>query len=52
MSAIIRRLFLARNNSDYDDFFVIAKDEAIKQYNDACMFLEEIEKFLKKEYLK
>jgi len=39
MSSIIRRLFLARNNSDYDDFFVISKEDAVKQYNDACRFL-------------
>ena len=49
--AIIWRLFLARNNSDCDDFF-IAKDDVIKLYNNTYIFLEEIEKFLNNEYHK
>ncbi len=52
LSSIIRRLFLARNNSDYDDFFVIAKEDAIRQYEDAGRFLDEIENYLLKEYNK
>lgn len=50
LSSVIRGLFLARNNSDYDDFFVIAKEDAVRQYEDAVRFINEIEAYLKNKY--
>lgn len=52
LSAIIRSLFLARNNSDYDDFFFIAKEDALKQHENAVLFVKEIEKYLQEQYNK
>lgn len=33
MSAVITKLFLARTNSDYDDFYVISKADAVVQFH-------------------
>lgn len=46
MSTIISVLFNVRQDSDYDDFFVISKAEVIEQINSAEYFLEQIEKYL------
>ena len=50
MSAVIRRLFLARNNSDYDDFFVISKEDAVRQFEDAKLFILNVRKYLESVY--
>ncbi|MBE6813570.1 MAG: HEPN domain-containing protein [Ruminococcaceae bacterium] len=50
MSVVIRRLFLARNNSDYDDFFIISKEDAVRQFEDAKMFVLNIRKYLETVY--
>lgn len=52
MSFIVRSLFLARNNSDYDDFFILAKEDALKQYENAVRFVNAIEEYLLKKYKK
>jgi len=39
-----------RNDSDYDDFFIISKDETLNQLNDASKFICMIEGFIKDNY--
>ncbi|MDQ1352165.1 MAG: hypothetical protein QG657_2471 [Acidobacteriota bacterium] len=39
-----------RNDSDYDDFFLISKDETLAQLNDASRFIEMIEGYIKENY--
>jgi len=46
LSDIITALFEVRNQSDYNDFYVISKDEIEKQLANAIRFVEEIELFL------
>jgi uncharacterized protein (UPF0332 family) len=46
LSDILTDAFEIRNESDYDDFFVIAKEDVAQQINDAKFFLSEIEKYL------
>ena len=42
--------FEARNNSDYDDFFIVSKADAQIQYDRANELLEIIEKYLSERY--
>ncbi len=46
LSAIISVLFNVRQDSDYDDFFVISKAEVLEQIDSAEFFLSEIKKHL------
>lgn len=46
-SKIIKGAEKMRNRSDYDDFFVVSKDEAQKQLKNAEDFTEKIEKFIR-----
>lgn len=46
MSTIISVLFNVRQDSDYDDFFVISKSEVVKQISSAEYFLDQIKKYL------
>ena len=46
MSDIITRLFYVRNQSDYNDFYVISKEEVTKQTNNAELFVLTIAKHL------
>jgi len=46
MSKIIGKLFDTRNKSDYDDFYVIIKEDVKTQHHSAIYFLDEIRKFL------
>ena len=39
-----------RNDSDYDDFFVVSRDEAEKQINNATKFIDRIETYIKENY--
>ena len=48
-SDIIEELQMIRNASDYDDFYIVSKDDAIEQMNNAEIFLNEIKDFLKKD---
>lgn len=43
--------FEARNNSDYDDFFIVSKEDAQLQYNRANELLDVIESYLSSSYL-
>ena len=46
LSSIISILFSIRQDSDYDDFFVISKAEVLEQIVNAKTFLYEIKKYL------
>lgn len=46
LSSIISVLFNIRQDSDYDDFFVISKQEVIEQIANAEIFLSTIKEFL------
>lgn len=46
ISAIIQKAFKIRNKSDYDDFYVVSREEAKEQIKDAEYFLSVIESFL------
>ncbi|MBQ7934889.1 MAG: HEPN domain-containing protein [Clostridia bacterium] len=49
LSEIISMLFAIRTDSDYDDFFVISKEEVIEQIENAEYFLGKIDKYLKEQ---
>ena len=38
-SAMIRQSFIIRNRSDYEDFYVVAKEDVTQQINNAKGFL-------------
>ena len=46
-SDIIKDAFIVRNNSDYEDFYVISKEEISHQVNSAKTFLAAIEEYIK-----
>ena len=46
MSDILTVLFDVRNKSDYDDFYIISKEDVTNQLQSAEFFLEEIQKHL------
>ncbi len=46
LSLIISVLFNIRTDSDYDDFFVISKEEVSEQIQNAEYFLSEIREYL------
>ncbi len=46
LSQIISVLFDIRNDSDYDDFFVVSKEEVVEQIENAEYFLAVIKKYL------
>jgi len=45
-SKTIENLFRLRQKADYDDFYVISKNDAEKQLADAKVFVAEIERYL------
>ena len=47
LSDIITSLFEIRTQSDYNEFFIISKEEIVTQVNNAKRFVKEIEKYLK-----
>lgn len=49
LSEIIGTAFKIRNQSDYDDFYVASKEDAIKQLNEAKLFYNAIEKYLNRQ---
>ena len=49
LSRIISILSDSRNDSDYDDFFVVSKEEVSEQIKDAARFLKEIKAFVLKQ---
>ena len=46
LSDIITSLFDVRNQSDYNDFYVISKNDTIKQLLNATLFINEVKGFL------
>lgn len=51
MSKLLAGAKLVRERSDYADFVIISKEEALKQIQSAKKFVEETEKVLK-DYIK
>ncbi len=47
LAEIVKKLSKIRNQSDYDDFFVVDKNEAEAQIENAKKFVAEIETYLK-----
>jgi len=45
-SDIIRDAFNIRGGSDYEDFFIVSKDEVLQQIENAKIFLEALEDYL------
>ncbi len=45
-SGIISEIFEIRTDCDYNDFYIISKEEVINQINNAEIFLNEIKKYL------
>lgn len=50
LSPMIDALVEIRQGSDYDDFYVVSKDEVCEQLENAKVFISEVEKFLKSKY--
>lgn len=46
LSEIISVLFDVRTDSDYDDFFVISRNETLEQIQNAAYFLDAIEPYI------
>ncbi len=45
-SAVLKNAFLVRQESDYEDFYIISKEEVKRQMDDAKQFVEEIARYL------
>lgn len=50
ISKIIDLQFSARSHSDYDDFYIISKEESINGLHEAETMVDEVEKYLEKLY--
>lgn len=50
LSPMIDGLVEARQGSDYDDFYIISKEEVEEQLENSKKFISEVEKFLKTKY--
>ena len=50
LSVIIDALVEIRQGSDYDDFYIVSKDEVYEQLENAKYFIDEVESFLKLKY--
>ena len=46
-SKILQRAFQIRNNCDYDDFFIVSKEDATEQYKNALDMVQAIETYIK-----
>lgn len=46
LSDVIEELFNVRTESDYDDFFLLSKEEVTEQLKNAEIFVNSIEKYL------
>lgn len=49
LSDIIEELFNVRTESDYDDFFLLSKEEVTEQLKNAKIFINNIEKYLQEK---
>jgi uncharacterized protein (UPF0332 family) len=50
-SDIIREAFDYRSDSDYDDFYIISKEEVTEQIENARKFYARISQYLEEKYL-
>ena len=50
MSKIIDDLEVIREDSDYDDFFIISKEDVMIQSQRAEFFVNEVERYLQEQY--
>ena len=50
LSDYISSLFRVRSASDYDDFYIVSKDEAKAQLKKAEVIIEQVEKYLSEQY--
>ncbi len=50
LSPMIDALVEIRQGSDYDDFYIVSKEEVCEQLENAKVFVSEVEKFLKTKY--
>ena len=50
LSDIITALFYIRTQSDYNDHYIISKEEVIKQLKNAELFVQNVENYLSNEY--
>ncbi len=50
LSYMIEGLVEIRQGSDYDDFYVISKEDTVKQFENAKFFVTTVEGFLKTKY--
>lgn len=50
LSPMIDALVEIRQGSDYDDFYIVSKEEVCEQLENAKVFVGEVEKFLKTKY--
>lgn len=46
LSTIIQTTSMVRESSDYDDFYLISRDDSKKQIDDAEIFYKEIKKYI------
>ena len=46
LSTIIQMTSMVRESSDYDDFYMISRDDAKRQIDDAQKFYSEVEKYI------
>ncbi len=51
LSDIIGELFTVRTNSDYDDFYLLSKEKAFRQYENAVSFVETIDRYFQEKGL-
>ena len=51
MSYTIDTLFDTRNKSDYDDFYIISKEDVEEQHSSAISFLSEVREYLDKQHM-
>lgn len=50
LSKLLVEAFEIRVDSDYKDFFVISKDDCVKQFENTKIFIEKIKSFIKDHY--
>ena len=50
LSPMIEALVEIRQGSDYDDFYIISKEEVYQQLQNAKIFISEVEKYLFTQY--
>ena len=50
MSEYITSAFEVRSDSDYDDFYVISKEEVAEQLRNAEIFVDAVQEYLLRQY--